>query len=160
MSVLCNPLSLDDSLSHPVSDATDAPSPGSDGLGDSLYPGFGNGGYDAQSYTLNLNITDVATSYLTATTTISAKATQSLSSFNLDFIGFEISGITVNDQPAAYSRIGQELTVIPAAPLLDGSDFHVAVSYSGSPEPITSVALPVLTGLGQLWRRQLCAQRT
>ncbi len=127
-------------------DAAAAPSPGSSGIGDSLYPGFGNGGYDAQKYTLNLNITDVTTSQLTATTTIDALATQSLSSFNLDFIGFEIHDITVNDQPAIYSREGQELTITPASPLLEGSDFTVAVSYSGAPEPITSVAIPVPTG--------------
>lgn len=145
MCTVCNLLSLDDSMPRTASGSL-APSPGSSGIGDSLYPGFGNGGYDAQKYTLNLNVADVTTSQLTATALIEAQATQSLSSFNLDFIGFEISNITVNDQPATYSRDGQELTITPASPLLDGSDFTVAVNYSGSPEPITSVAIPVPTG--------------
>ena len=32
--------------------------PGAPGLGDSLYPGFGNGGYDVQHYTLDLKVND------------------------------------------------------------------------------------------------------
>jgi hypothetical protein len=84
-----------------------APSPGAAGVGDSLYPGFGNGGYDAQQYTLDLNVTDVASSTMDAVTTMDAIATQNLSNFNLDFIGFTINGITVNGQPATYSREGQ-----------------------------------------------------
>ncbi len=70
------------------------PQPGAPGVGDSLYPGFGNGGYDAQHYTLDLNVTDVDTSTLNGITTIEAEATQDLSSFNLDFIGFTMDGIT------------------------------------------------------------------
>src|ERR1043165_6252843 len=67
------------------------PEPGAPGIGDSLYPDLGNGGYDVQHYALDLTVNDVATSNLTGKTTIDAKATQSLSSFNLDFIGFEIT---------------------------------------------------------------------
>jgi hypothetical protein len=124
------------------------PQPGASGIGDSLYPGFGNGGYDAQHYTLDLNVTDVDTSTLNATTTIEAKATQDLSSFNLDFIGFTIDGITVNGKPAAFSRDGQELTITPVEPLDEGEAFTVDVKYNGSPQPIDSVAFtfPVPTG--------------
>jgi hypothetical protein len=118
------------------------PSPGTSGVGDSLYPGFGNGGYDTQHYTLNLNVTNVNTSQLQATTTIEAIATQSLSSFNLDFIGFDIKGITVNGKAAAFSRDGQELTITPRQALDKDELFQVAVQYSGSPTPIDSVAFP------------------
>lgn len=125
---------------------TTLPQPGAPGVGDSLYPGFGNGGYDAQQYTIDLNVTDVTTSTLTGKTTLEANATQDLSSFNLDFIGFTIDGITVNGQPATYSRDGQELTITPANPLYANDPFTVEVQYSGAPEPITSVAIPVPTG--------------
>ena len=43
---------------------------GSSGLGDSYYPGFGNGGYDVTHYTLDITVKDVSTSDLTASTTI------------------------------------------------------------------------------------------
>ena len=119
---------------------------GSAGLGDSLYPGFGNGGYDVTHYLLDFTIHDVATSDLTAIVTIEANATQDLGSFNLDFIGFDINSLTVNGAEADYSRNGQELIVSPLKPLLDGDAFTVVVQYSGSPEEMQSVALPVQTG--------------
>ena len=122
------------------------PLPGAPGLGDSLYPGFGNGGYDVQHYGLDLTVNDVDTGTLAGVTTIEAKATQDLSGFNLDFVGFTIEGITVNEQPAEFSRNGQELTITPAMPLEAGERFTVEVTYSGAPEQIESVALPMLTG--------------
>ena len=74
--------------------------PGSAGAGDSLYPNLGNGGYDVQHYTLDLIVNDVATADLSGQTVIEARATETLSSLNFDFIGFEIKEITVNGQPA------------------------------------------------------------
>ena len=111
------------------------PSAGADGIGDSFYPGYGNGGYDAKRYTLDLNVADVSTSTLNGTTTIEAEATQDLSSFNLDFIGFTIDGITVDGKPAEFSRDGQELTITPTQPLYTSEPFTVEVKYNGSPAP-------------------------
>ena len=134
------------STSPAESTANATPTPGAPGLGDSLYPNFGNGGYDVQNYDIALDISDVLTSTLIGTTTISATATTALSSFNLDFIGFDIDAITVNGESANFSREGQELTITPAAPLGEGEEFIATVTYSGSPEQITSVAIPVPTG--------------
>ena len=119
---------------------------GSSGLGDSLYPGFGNGGYDVTHYTLDITVNDVAKSDLTAMTTIEAKATQSLSSFNLDFIGFEINDITVNGETAKFSRKGQELTIHPLKSLAENTSFTAVVKYTGSPEKMQSLSMPVQTG--------------
>jgi aminopeptidase N len=119
---------------------------GSSGLGDSLYPGFGNGGYDVTHYTLDITVNEVATSSLTASTTIEAIATQDLISFNLDFIGFKINGITVNKAPAEFSRKGQELTITPLKPLVENRPFTVVVQYNGSPKVIQSLSMPVQTG--------------
>ena len=119
---------------------------GSSGLGDSLYPDFGNGGYDVTHYTLDITVDDVSTSDLTAVTTIEANAIQDLLSFNLDFVGFDIDEITVNGEPADFSRKGQELTVTPLKPLMTGQSFTAVIQYNGSPEEMQSVALPVQTG--------------
>ncbi len=132
------------SLIQSTSNAT--PTPGAPGLGDSLYPNFGNGGYDVQKYDVTLDISDVLTSTLVGTTTIAATAIKALSSFNLDFIGFDIDEIAVNGEPATFTREGQELTITPVVPLPEGEAFAAAVTYSGSPEQITSVAIPVPTG--------------
>lgn len=159
MCVVCRQFGLSDRFSEDMAQSanpssylprnpTTVPSAGSNGAGDSLYPGFGNGGYDVQHYTLDLNVTNVSTSNMIATTTINATATQALSSFNLDFIGFEISSITVNGQAATFTRDGQELIITPAEALAVGENFTVEVDYNGSPTPIESVAFdfPVPTG--------------
>ena len=144
MCILCSLNSLSSSLTDAAANV--APTPGASGIGDSLYPGFGNGGYDVQKYDIALDVSDVATSTLVGTTTLEAKATQALSRFNLDFIGFDIDSIMVNGEPADFSRDGQELSITPATPLAAGEAFMTAVTYSGSPEQITSVAIPVPTG--------------
>ena len=115
-------------------------------MGDSLYPDFGNGGYNTLTYTLDITINNVDTSELEATTTIEAVATEELSRFNLDFAGFEITSLTVNDEAAEFERKGQELTVIPAQALSKDEAFTVAVSYQGVPTPMVSQALPFPTG--------------
>jgi len=119
---------------------------GDPGLGDSYYPGFGNGGYDVKHYTLDIEVNDVSTSDLTASATIEASATQDLLSFNLDFIGFDINSVAVNETPAEFSRQGQELTITPLKPLMMGQSFTTVIQYSGSPQEMESVALPVQTG--------------
>ena len=83
------------------------PKPGAPGLGDSLYPGFGNGGYDVHHYGLDLTVDDVGTGELTGVTSIEANATQDFSSFNLVFVGFTVEDIAVNKQPAEFRRSGQ-----------------------------------------------------
>ena len=113
---------------------------GSAGVGDSLYPLLGNGGYDVEHYTLDLDVTDIETSNLDAVTTIEAQATQDLSSFNLDFVGFEIASITVDGEAAAFSRDGGELTIAPTDSLNSGENFAVEIAYSGSPEVVSSVS--------------------
>jgi aminopeptidase N len=108
------------------------PQPGADSIGDPFYPPLGNGGYDTQHYTLELAV-DVAQNTVDGTTTIEAVATQDLSAFNLDFIGFEIGAISVNQAAAEWNHDTHELTITPAEPLLNGETFTVSVAYSGSP---------------------------
>ena len=55
---------------------------------------------------------------------IDAIATQDLSSFNLDLIGFDVTAITVNGADATFSRDGQELTITPAERFPNGGGIH------------------------------------
>ncbi|NUP04242.1 MAG: M1 family metallopeptidase [Nonomuraea sp.] len=107
---------------------------GAPGIGDSDFPQDGNGGYDVAHYSITVDYTP-ASRRLTGRAAIKAKATQDLSSFNLDLTGLSVSRITVNGAPARFSRKGGELTVTPAAPLGAGLPFTADVSYSGSPAP-------------------------
>ena len=87
---------------------------------------------------------DPATDLLRGTATIRARATQALSSFNLDLVGLTVLSVEVNSAPAAFRREGDELTVVPRRPLRDRSRFRVVVRYEGVPE---TVGDPVLGGI-------------
>jgi aminopeptidase N len=104
--------------------------PGAEGGGDPFFPSAGNGGYDVKSYDVKLDY-EPQNEQLAGDVTISARATQDLSSFNLDFRGFKISSLTVNGASASFARKDQELTITPAAGLRRNRDFTVRVVYDG-----------------------------
>ena len=110
------------------------PSPGSPGLGDPLYPGLGNGGYEVAHYTVTLAV-DVDGNFVSGKVSIEANATQALSSFNLDMRGLEVLEARVSDRPANYTRSGNELTIEPDSPIRNGASFTVEVLYEGQPTP-------------------------
>lgn len=105
---------------------------GDPGLGDPFYPGLGNGGYDVQHYTIDLDV-DMDENIIDGFTTIEAIATQDLTAFNLDFRGLTIETITVDEVEADFSRDGSELTITPAERLQRDDSFTVTVIYSGIP---------------------------
>jgi aminopeptidase N len=110
--------------------------PGSAGLGDPFFPQAGNGGYDVTHYGLVLDY-NPAHNLLGGTVTVSAKATQDLSRFDLDLRGFVISRLLVNGRPAAFARDGQEVVVTPPTGLQAGRPFTVTVDYRGTPSVVT-----------------------
>ncbi|MFG2589414.1 M1 family metallopeptidase [Streptomyces sp. NPDC048438] len=111
------------------------PRPGSDGVGDPLFPTLGNGGYHVLHYDLTFDFTPVTYDF-TAVVKMSARATQDLSAFNLDTDGHTIDALTVQGRAATWQltpgQSGQELTVTPARPLRDGQAFTVEVRYRGN----------------------------
>jgi len=118
---------------------------GAAGAGDNYYPGYGNGGYDVDSYDLVIDW-DHDQRVMDSTATIVMTATQDLSSFNLDLIGFDVSSITVNGRAATFERDGRELIITPAAPLELDSLATVEVAYAGAPSPVESVGFPFFAG--------------
>ncbi len=121
---------------------------GTPGLDDPLYPQLGNGGYDVQHYTIQLAV-DVDTNTISGTTTIAATALVDLAAFNLDLVGLTIVDLTLNQEEASYTRIGQELTITPTLPLAMGTPFTVAVTYRGNPHPVVDPGVP-FEGVGWL----------
>ncbi len=112
---------------------------GSDGLGDAYFPQLGNGGYDVQHYTLDLSWDD-QTNTISGDVTILARSLIALDRFNLDFVGFEIEGITLDGVESGYQRQNQELIVIPAASIPADEVFEVTISYTGIPGKNTKIA--------------------
>ncbi len=112
--------------------------PGAHGLRDPLFPKLGNGGYDVTHYALDLDYTP-AGNRLKGTATLTAKATQELSAFNLDLAGLTVASATVEGEPAAARRAGTELTLRPKRDLREGETFTAVVRYSGTPREIKDV---------------------
>jgi len=113
------------------------PGAGARTIGDRLFPQIGNGGYDALHYSLDLRY-DPATDVLNGRTTMTARATQSLTEFSLDLQGFTVSSVSVNGRPATFTRQDTKLIVDPRQGALPrGKNFTVTVAYSGVPQPIT-----------------------
>ncbi|MEU8821693.1 M1 family aminopeptidase [Actinoplanes sp. NPDC048796] len=114
--------------------------PGAPGIGDPYFPLAGNGGYDVRHYGLDLRYTP-GDDRLAGTADITARATQDLSRFNLDFHGLSVRSVTVDGRPARWTRGGDELTVTPARGLRAGRAFTAVVRYDGVPGLITNESL-------------------
>ncbi|MFI6519069.1 M1 family metallopeptidase [Spirillospora sp. NPDC050679] len=129
----------------PAADAAvrDRYAPGAPGVADPYFPNLGNGGYDVGHYKLKLAY-DPDHDQLDGTAIITARATQDLSSFNLDLSGMDVDKVTVDGRDAAYKRRGTELTVTPRRGLKAGRTFNVAVTYGGVPQTI--VGSPIVFG--------------
>ncbi|MGI5167319.1 M1 family metallopeptidase [Spirillospora sp. CA-253888] len=134
----CAPKPSDSPLAQHGS-APPAGKPGAPGLGDPYFKAAGNGGYDVRHYDVDLAYGGKGE--VTATVRITARATQDLSRFNLDFRGPRIIDVTVDGTPAKHARQGQELTVTPAAAPASGASFTTVVRYAGRPGPVRSGAL-------------------
>ena len=106
--------------------------PGAAGIGDPYFPTYGNGGYDVGGYDLKLRY-DPKTGQLGGTATITATATQDLSSFNLDLSGLNASAVTVDGAPARHAAKGAELVVTPGTAIARTARFTAVVEYAGTP---------------------------
>jgi aminopeptidase N len=119
-------------LATPAGAAPGAPVPGAPGVGDRLFPDLGNGGFDVLHYDISLDY-DPAAKTFSASTVVTARATQSLSRFDLDFDGNTITSLRLDGRSAAYTRSESELVITPDRPLHRGTTFSVKVGYTGNP---------------------------
>jgi aminopeptidase N len=109
--------------------------PGAAGAGDPYFPLDGNGGYDTRHYSLDVTY-DPDTDVLEGRATIKARATQDLSSFNLDLVGLTVRTVRVDGRGASWTRDEHELTITPEKGIQDGRRFVVEIGYDGIPEPV------------------------
>lgn len=112
------------------------PTAGGSGVGDDYFPNYGNSGYDVSRYKIDVDY-QPAGDLLKGHTTITAKATQDLRSFNLDFV-LKASKVTVNGKPAKINQDDpHELVVRPNAPVKKGQTMKIDVEYVGVPSAVT-----------------------
>jgi aminopeptidase N len=110
-----------------------APSAGAVGIGDVLFPTLGNGGYDARHYSMALRYPTAAQQTVDGRITMFARATQSLSRFNLDFAGDSVESVSVDGRGAEWTWDDEELSIAPRRSLRDGQKFAVTVRYTTHP---------------------------
>ncbi|MCF6745141.1 M1 family metallopeptidase [Blastococcus sp. KM273128] len=122
-------------LSPGLAVADEGPAPGAPGIGDPYFPLDGNGGYDVLHYDLDVRY-DPATDVLDGVATITARALQDLSGFNLDLTGMEVRSVRVGSAEASWVREGGELVITMPKALRAGQRFAATISYGGVPQTI------------------------
>lgn len=142
---------------HAAGSGASMPTPGAPSAGGRLFPGLGNGGYDVRAYDLRFDY-DAKTKTVGMAVAVTARATKTLSRFDLDFDGNTITRLTVNGQVADYRRDGKELVITPTRPIREHTRFRVDVRYRANPRadhgcrsvpPLTGSAwLPTSEGFG------------
>ncbi|MFC0625157.1 M1 family metallopeptidase [Kribbella deserti] len=118
-----------------ASETGPAGSPGAPGVGDTVYPNLGNGGYQVERYLIDMTY-DATTQLVASKVKAFAVADQALSRFNLDSFGLDIASVRVNGRPATFVQEGEELVITPARVIRHGSAFVVEVAYSADPRRI------------------------
>ena len=114
---------------------------GEPGLGDPYFPEAGNSGYDVVKYQISVSW-DPAKTTLSGTTVVSARASQGLESFFLDF-GLPVSEVLVDGRAATFDQqSGMQLQVEPATEIAAGAEFAVRVTYAGNPSDLNGETSP------------------
>ncbi|HEY7103445.1 MAG TPA: M1 family metallopeptidase [Mycobacteriales bacterium] len=133
-------------LAPAASAAPPRPVPGAPGIGDPLFPGLGNGGYDVTHYSIGMTY-HADTKLVDAVTTVQARADQALTRFDLDFDGNTIRSVRFDGKPVTFSREGAELIITPRKAIRQNQRFSVTVTYAADPRGAHNCPTPPpLTG--------------
>jgi aminopeptidase N len=101
-----------------------------------FFPHEGDRGYNARSYDAHLAY-QPSKERLVASAKMTATARTRLTHFSLDLSGLRVTAVSVDGQPARFSRGKDKLRVLPATPIPAGETFAALVSYRGRPQTIT-----------------------
>ncbi|MBS1887357.1 MAG: M1 family metallopeptidase [Actinobacteria bacterium] len=100
-----------------------------------FFPRGGNRGYEVSHYGVSLDY-QPRSGLLDARDVIEARATTGLRRFSLDLYGLKVTAVSVDGEPAQYSRGRGKVKVVPATPILAGEPFSVALRYHGVPRKV------------------------
>jgi len=110
---------------------------------DPLLPTLGNGGYDVQTYDVDV-VTNPVDNQTTLRVVIEAIATQRLGRFSLDYSGITPGTVTIDAVTAAFTESGGKLTVTTPRIIDSGGAFRTEIHITGRPVPFH--------GDGWVWR--------
>jgi aminopeptidase N len=113
-------------------DAAGTPSvAGAEGIGDPYFPRDGNGGIDVRSYEIHDRYRFGGR--LTGWTRVRLRTTETLSSFDLDFL-LPVSRVRLSTGRSTFDRPSRhELRTVPTRPIPEGATVEVLVRYGGRP---------------------------
>ncbi|MDI6909065.1 M1 family metallopeptidase [Nocardioides sp.] len=114
--------------SAPALGRAEAP-PGAAGIGDPYFPLDGNGGIDVLRYDIHDRYR-FGDRHLSGWTVVTLRATESLSSFNLDLL-LPVRSVSVDGRDAGFEKSPHELVV--KHPVDTGETVRVVVRYAGRP---------------------------
>lgn len=103
-----------------------------DSIGDPYAPELGNLGYDVQLYDIRLTF-DLAEETIAGSVTVTAVLTDPLTQLSLDFIGYDISQMTVDGEAANFSREADKLLVDLPPQTAVNETIEIEIAYAGSP---------------------------
>ena len=130
-----------DTTEDPPAAEDASPVDGATGVGDPYFPDAGNAGYDVGHYDLDLTWRPDE-QRMDGVATITATATEDLSSLSLDAVGLDVAAVTVDGAAATTRQEGErDLVVTPAEPLRAGDSATIVVTYSVSPQTLSGVDL-------------------
>ena len=122
----------DGSTNAAAATGSGAGTPGARGIGDPAFPSDGNGGYDVAHYDVH-DTYRLRSGAISGSTTLTATATQDLSSFDLDLV-LAPDAVSLDGTPVRFAKSGRhELVVTPAAVIARGTSFTLKVRYHGVP---------------------------
>lgn len=101
-----------------------------------FFPRSGNRGYNVTHYDVSLGY-QPRSGELTARDVVEARATGGLSRFSLDLDGLKVTSVSVDGEPAAYSRGRGKVKIAPVTPIAKGEAFTVELRYQGQPRKVT-----------------------
>ncbi|WP_153506042.1 M1 family metallopeptidase [Cumulibacter manganitolerans] len=108
---------------------------GADSAGDEYTPRRGNGGYQVDSYFLDLTYR-VPSNNLHGLAVIAIRTTEPLDKLTFDLTGLQVSKVTVGGRRVRrFTARSGKLAIWPAATLEAGTALSVEVHYSGNPRP-------------------------
>ncbi len=117
-------------------------------IGDPYAPELGNEGYDVQHYTLHLAL-DPKRAEVEGYASIEAMSMlDDLEQISLDFVGFDISAVTVDEVEAQHSRADKKLVIDLPETLASDTPFTIKVEYNGAPLDEPSQFVPFIEHLG------------
>jgi len=118
--------------------------PAGAGAGDAYFPLLGNGGFDVAHYDVAIIANPPATTDIVVRTTITAVATATLATFDLDLTGMTITSVAVDGGAATFTRYGAEVVIVPALTISFGATFVTIIEYSGTPARLVDAEQTVI----------------